>query len=67
MIVARGEALQMYCPFKFSAQIENPFCSQGSCMAWRFLNIKNDHEESFGYCGLVGKPAKEDYEINLQS
>ena len=67
MIVARAEAFQMYCPFKFSAQIENPFCSQGSCMAWRFLNIKNDHVESFGYCGLVGKPAKEDYEINLKS
>ena len=67
MIVARTEAIQMYCPFKFSAQTENSFCSQDSCMAWRFLNIKNDQEESFGHCGLVGKPAREDYEINLQS
>jgi len=67
MIVTEAEAFELYCPFKFSPKIKNPFCVHESCMAWRYLEIKNKHEESLGYCGLVGKPPKEDVEINLQS
>jgi len=46
MIVTEAEAFELYCPFKFSPKIKNPFCVHESCMAWRYLEIKNKHEES---------------------
>jgi hypothetical protein len=56
MIVTEAEASELYCPFKFSSQIKNPFCVHDSCMAWTLLNIKNRQKELIGYCGLVGTP-----------
>jgi hypothetical protein len=67
MIAVKDDVSQLYCPFKFSPKIINPFCVHDSCIAWTLLNIKNEQKELIGYCGLVGKPPKEDVEINLQS
>jgi hypothetical protein len=65
MLVKRGEANKMYCPFKFSKPASaskelwqiNPewICEGSGCMAWQKI-VGSRWVGEHGYCGLAGKP-----------
>ena len=65
MLVKRGEANKMYCPFKFSKPVSkesgqiNPewICEGPDCMAWQKI-VGSRWVGEHGYCGLAGKPSE---------
>jgi hypothetical protein len=64
MYLAEEEAKQKWCPFvgeqRLEQQGEN--CIASECMAWRIPHtieqgdMRLYNKDSFGYCGLAGKP-----------
>jgi hypothetical protein len=70
MILTEKEAMDKHCPQTMTAaplrrdracEFSPPYCIASACMAWRKsmdgpYDTKLSKEQSFGYCGLAGKP-----------
>lgn len=60
----RERAKKKLCPQRIiSPSLTFPYCSAGSCMAWRERKLVEGNGETFagycGWCGLAGEPHDE--------